>query len=92
MANLDHLKVPTIHWNGTSKQALEGEYARAYSAVNVAIDALTSITVHDRDYYVQDKQAGPQARAEHVIRLAHLENVKDELEHILIEIQKQEGR
>lgn len=43
---------PTIHLNGTGAETLKKEYAKAYQAIEEAMNALTSATLHARDYYV----------------------------------------
>jgi hypothetical protein len=83
------LKVPTIHLNGTSKRDLLDGYKAAYLAVGDAIEKLQATSPHGRDYYVQDDKATSQAIAQHVVRLAKLDDVRKELLEIAIAIQDQ---
>ena len=80
------MRFPTIHLNGTSYTALHTEYMEAYEAVRAAIDALQKVTVHGRDYYVQEGNAASEAYAEHHERLRALEKVKSDLEKIIINL------
>lgn len=70
---------PTIHLNGTSKEALEEGYADALQALAVAIRAVESTAPNMRDYYVQGPEAFPQASAEHRARVERLTAVRQEL-------------
>lgn len=83
----DALRVPRIHLNGTSKEALVREYAAAREAVVNAMDAIKAITVHGRDYYVQSGNAYNEAAAQHRDRLLRLDSVREELEAILRKLQ-----
>ena len=56
------MMIPTIHLNGTSRDALLSELESAYIAMQSAIKALSAVTVHGRDYYVQSDVAYYQAR------------------------------
>lgn len=77
------LSVPSIHLNGTSGATLRREYIAAHNAVNDAYEALTQVTVHGRDYYVQGDGAFQKAREEHLVRLRKLSDVRDELAAIM---------
>lgn len=82
MANFEigaTLAKPTIHLNGTGREALSEGYASAYRAVNAAIDALPEAAPNARDYYVQGSDAIRVATAEHCARVARLQAVRDEL-------------
>jgi hypothetical protein len=73
------MMIPTVHLNGTSKGHLVAELDTALGALAAAIDAITQITVHGRDYYVQGPAAYAQARHEMDLRLAALGVVQDDL-------------
>ena len=83
MANLT---LPTIHFNGTSREALLEEYQTAWSAVQQALEAVIAAAPNDRDYYVQGPEACTRAQAEHRERLAKIESVMTELHQILMHV------
>jgi len=81
------LKVPTIHLNGTARDLLVEEYGNALSALEKARQALRAITVHGRDYYVQDTpRAIDFAIAEHAHRINRVQDVELEIQEILSKI------
>lgn len=74
------MEKPTVHLNGTSKEALCEDYCAAGTALRVAIDALVACSPHGRDYYVQDGVfpcggAFKRASSEHSARLQALKTV-----------------
>jgi hypothetical protein len=77
------MRTPSIHLNGTSRQALFEAYSEASSAVRRAISATVAAAPHARDYYPQGEGAFAQAQAEHVVRMGKLAAVRDELYAIL---------
>ena len=77
---------PTIHLNGTSRESLTEGYRSAYDAIEAAIDAIAKTSPHGRDYYVQSDNAIVIAANEHRNRLRHLENIRKELETIILAI------
>jgi hypothetical protein len=48
------LVMPTIHLNGTGRQALVEQYANAVEALQTALDKVRAAAPHGRDYYPQD--------------------------------------
>ena len=70
---------PTVHRNGTSRDALQNQFRAAYDAVTTAKHALQEAAPHARDYYVQGETAYASAVREHVYRLERLEQVQIEL-------------
>ena len=68
--------IPTIHRNGTSRNALLEQYENAYRKLTEALEALQSVDVNARDYYPQGPEAGIQARKEHEARLRKLQEVR----------------
>jgi hypothetical protein len=80
----DPMRFPTIHLNGTSFETLNREYLAAYFAVDAALDALGEVTVHGRDYYVQEGNAVSEAIEEHRERLRALEKIKSDLVQIIL--------
>ena len=73
------MTLPTIHMNGTSPDDLLAGYRAAMDALTAAADALTACFPNARDYYVQDPQAFPAARAEHDARREAVRKVYDEV-------------
>lgn len=89
------MRYPTIHMNGTGYETLNREYMNAHKALGDALVALEAVTVHGRDYYVQDGIGGDaisQAYAEHQARVLALVRVKLDLMKILINIDEQGRR
>ena len=83
------MKIPTIHLNGTSREALHQQYKEAWNAVNEAIRVTAQSAPHARDYYVQDKEGGERpaiyvAMDEHAARMAALETVERELMELAV--------
>ena len=83
------MRFPSIHMNGTGFKTLNEEYRTAYNAVDGALKALQKVTVHGRDYYIQQGDAASEAYAEHHERLRALEKVKSELTTIILNIYDQ---
>ena len=75
--------LPTIHLNGTSAERLFESYHAAWRSVEEARDALGKIEFNARDYYVQQPEAWPTARAEMQARHEKLKAVSDELMTIM---------
>jgi hypothetical protein len=81
--------LPRIHLNGTHATTLLSGYAEALAAVDRAILAVLNITVHGRDYYVISDAAIDEALAEHRGRLIKLNEVRDELQTINLDLIRQ---
>ena len=77
------LALPTIHMNGTSKEALVEQLCEAGSAVNTAIRALALATPNARDYYPQGPDTFKRALAQHVARMEALSGVVSELQTLV---------
>ena len=80
---------PRINLNGTDGGVLADEYMAGITAVDAAIKAVQAITVHGRDYHVISSTATPDAIAEHWARLRLLEQVREELMAIAVNIAEQ---
>ena len=78
---------PTVHLNGTGRQALLDQLCEASAAINDALKALSNAMPNGRDYYTQPGNAISTAIVEHSARVAALVKVRDELmeiaEHII---------
>ena len=86
------LAVPTVHLNGTGGQALADEYRHAYEKLIEAVDALRAVTVHGRDYYVNDPKGDDtyaNARAQQDERLSAVGQVAREVGAIAAAVQEQ---
>jgi len=82
---------PTIHLNGTSREALHEQYLNAWHALREAQRMLDLSHPHGRDYYVQNKEGeGPYgepfylAEKEHRARVHALVKVEQELEELAL--------
>jgi hypothetical protein len=88
--------VPTIHLNGTSKDALIESLHEAILALDTAIKAVCETAPNGRDYYPQGPAAFTAAQDEHTARLAGLDAVKGQLEDLAAAIyeggHKHDGR
>ena len=78
-----------IHMNGTGKTALEAEYKTAYQAVKAAFAAVAAVTVHGRDYYIGEPGAYYQAREARDVMLRSLDDIRNELAQVRMEIADQ---
>lgn len=73
---------PTVHLNGTSRDALLESYCEAINALHEAGRKLAAAYPNARDYYVQGDEATAGAMKQHEARLAKLKEVIGELEEI----------
>jgi len=78
--------IPTIHLNGTSKEALLTSLCDAIDAVHVASHKLAAACPNSRDYYPQGSDAIGSALSEHDARMDKLKSVVFELEQIALAI------
>lgn len=76
------MRIPTIHLNGTSKDALLSQLETAHSALQDALCALSKASPNARDYYVQGNDAFGEAQNEHRQRLEKVAGVAREIESI----------
>lgn len=88
MAKASMMQLPLIHMNGSSKGQLKAQYLYAWHAVRAAIKALQENGPHSRDYYPLGADAWRQAEREHVERLQRLRTVEQELETILLHVDR----
>ena len=80
------MTTPTIHLNGTSKQGLGEPLLAAYDKLSEAYVALKETAPNGRDYYPQGPQAMQTATDEHMSRLRRVDEVRAEIEQLLIAI------
>ena len=83
--------VPTVHYNGTPRDALLEGYRAACRAVVAAIEAVAMTAPNGRDYYLQGQQAIADAAEEHRDRMRHLEAVRDELKQLAVAVRRQKA-
>lgn len=76
------MRTPTIHLNGTSKQALCEQVRDAAHALRDALKMLENAGPHGRDYYPQGPGALDEAIKEHRSRLERIQSVMEELQAI----------
>ena len=76
------MMLPTIHFNGTSKEALLEGYCEAINAIVEAGRKLAAAAPNGRDYYPQGPKAIQTALDEHDARANKLREVIIELEQI----------
>ena len=81
--------VPLIHLNGTSRLALLEEYRAADQAIREALSCVQAITVHERDFYLQDLQAFKLAQAQHEARVVDLYSMLNQIDEIWNAINEQ---
>jgi len=72
--------LPTIHLNGTGKNALEHDYRNARAKVMDALRAFEAIEFNGRDYYPQGQEAFTLARRERDFLAQKLKDVNEYLE------------
>lgn len=75
--------VPTVHLNGTSKQALVDQYQDSAVALAEAIRVISTNGPNGRDYYLQGPDAIKRADQEHEARLRRLREVLADLERMV---------
>ncbi len=75
--------LPTIHINGTSRDALVDAFCDADTALRRALDALAATGPNARDYYPQGNEAFGRAVDEHRARLAKLHSVRADVLEIV---------
>jgi len=76
---MTEIMIPTIHMNGTSREALLSAYEEAMTAIAAALRALEETAPNGRDYYPQGPDAIGAAIAQHYARAATLGRVRAEL-------------
>ena len=77
-----HLATPTVHMNGTSRDALLDQLFDAINAIHEAGKKLARACPNGRDYYTQGAAALNEALLQHEGRMAKLKSVTDELKEI----------
>jgi len=70
--------VPTIHTNGSSRDALLDQVCEAGNALREALRKIVNAAPNARDYYPQGDEAFRKAVAEHDARVTRVRAVLDE--------------
>lgn len=83
--------IPTVHINGTGREALVAQQSAAYQALLQALSDMREATPHGRDYYVQQPDGLRQAQLEHDSRMQRVQAVADEYLELGMRIQDQPG-
>jgi hypothetical protein len=83
------VRIPTLHLNGSSADALKEQLLDVANALRVAMRAMEAAGPNARDYYPQGEQAYPEARLEHERRLKQILGVRDWYDQILEGLQEQ---
>jgi len=76
------LAIPTIHLNGTAREALEAQLEDANQALAAALEALQAAAPNGRDYYPQGPEAIALAAEQHAGRVRAVSAVRDEIQQI----------
>lgn len=84
-----NLTAPKINLNGTSGQELLDQATNAADAICEAFQALQRMAPNGRDYQTAPAGAYAQARTEHNSRLSRLDDIKNELEALALDIRGQ---
>ena len=74
---------PAVHLNGTDRTGLVEQYTKALEAVNSAVNAMSTVYPHGRDYYILEPGSYGVASEQHNARVRKLVSVRDELFEIL---------
>lgn len=69
---------PSVHLNGTSKDALREQAVEACEALEAALKKMAEAAPHGRDYYPQGEVLVVQAQVEHRFRMQAVEQVASE--------------
>jgi hypothetical protein len=86
----DKPTAPVVNINGTSAKNLLEEYRAAGHALRTAIEAVSAMTVHGRDFQTAPEGLYQKARAEQVERLRKLQDVLKEVEAMHMAVYEQE--
>jgi hypothetical protein len=82
------MQLPTIHSNGTRKEALVEALCQASTRLDDAYHALRLTSPNGRDYYPQGPAAMEQALAEHWARMKALDKVMAEIDALTVAIDR----
>lgn len=83
------MQFPHIHLNGSSPEGLQNPIREAYVALGKAIEKMSAVTPHGRDYYTISGSAINVAYAEHRERVEKLVSVQSDLLAIFQDIDRQ---
>lgn len=83
---MDSEMTPTIHLNGTGREALMTQVLDAAHAVDAAFTALCAMEPHGRDYYPQGANALRHAQREHGERIDAVRAIYRDLQKLAMRI------
>ena len=81
-----HLKIPTIHLNGTSGRNLFAQVREARNAVGTALEVHAAAAPHGRDYYPQGDAVWMIAHDQWSLRQNKLYAAQSELTYLMHQI------
>lgn len=82
------MTLPTIHMNGTTKDALIESLCEASQTLDLAYQALKQTAPNGRDFYPQGPAALNAATDEHCDRLRRLDGIKKEIDALTLAIDR----
>lgn len=85
------MQVPVINSDGTSKKELLKQFTVAYWKLSEAVSALRMCAPYGRDYYPNVLGEFEQACNEHIDRIHKLTSVLENLQELIIAIDRQGG-
>jgi hypothetical protein len=91
MDNLHALCIPTVHINGTSRDALLSQLRQAIITATALKEFLQEGMPHPRDFCVQGKGIDVRARMQQKVRILKVETIIDDLTAIYHGVVEQEG-
>lgn len=77
------MMIPTVHLNGTSKDALLDQLTEAKRALYIALGKMVDAAPNGRDYYTQGNQAFSQATLEYAERTDAIRTLIEEYETLI---------
>jgi hypothetical protein len=80
------VRAPSVHLNGTSRDALVRQYEAAEQGLRAALEGLCETAPNGRDYYVQGGGAFAEAQDAHYSRVDRVRAVLDEIEALHLEV------
>lgn len=80
--------LPTVHINGTSREALSAQFAEVLKALQRALEAMADAAPNARDYYPQGESAFRLARAEHESRIACVRAIREDYYRLYESVEK----
>jgi hypothetical protein len=86
LSDLATWPMPQVNMNGTSRADLLAGYMAAHSAVDAALNAVANAAPHGRDYQTLADGAWRRANSAHINRCVALNDIRGELEAIILHL------